>query len=158
MSNPFKIFKRRNNDHELDRIKITNYLRENKGNMKTKDIDKLMDYKDCAGHWFRLDRSGHAYPSVSDWIKLKKILNFDDTFDDLMTRYDLVPDSKEIIEKLNLKKEFIKGKHRYIYIIADKNDRKNLLKQLKYSILEYPKGTNMTYKTDNNIQTQGLLL
>ena len=158
MINPFRIFKRRNNEHELDRIKITNYLRENKGNIKTKDIDESMSYKDCASHWFRLDESGHAYPSVDDWIKLKKILKFDDTFDDLMTRFELVPDSKEIIEKFNLRKEFIKGKHRYIYIIGDKNDKKNLFKQLKYTIQEYPKGNNKRYETDNNIQTQGLLI
>ena len=49
-------------------------------------------------------------------------------------------------------------KHRYIYIIANKKDKKNLLKKLNYPILDYPKFQNKNYKTDTNITTQGLLI
>ena len=49
-------------------------------------------------------------------------------------------------------------KHRYIYIIANKKDKKNILKKLKYPILEYPKFQNKNYKTNTNIQTQGILI
>jgi hypothetical protein len=36
-------------------------------------------------------------------------------------------------------RQFRSAKHRYIYIHGTKNDKKHLLSQLKYSILEYPK-------------------
>ena len=49
-------------------------------------------------------------------------------------------------------------KHRYIYIIANKKDKKKLFKELKYHISDYPKGINTNYKTDNNINTQFTLL
>ncbi len=49
-------------------------------------------------------------------------------------------------------------KHRYIYIIANKKDKKKLLKELKYPIFNYPKGNNKNYKTNNNINTQFTLL
>lgn len=49
-------------------------------------------------------------------------------------------------------------KHRYIYIIANKKDKKNILKKLKYPIFDYPKFQNKNYKTDTNITTQGLLI
>jgi len=49
-------------------------------------------------------------------------------------------------------------KHRYIYVLANKKDKKNLLKKLKYPILEYPKFQNKNYKTDTNIPTQRLLI
>ena len=49
-------------------------------------------------------------------------------------------------------------KHRYIYIIANKKDKKNILKKLKYPISKYPKFQNKNYKTNTNIQTQGILI
>ena len=48
-------------------------------------------------------------------------------------------------------------KHRYIYIIANKKDKKKLLKELKYPISPYPKGENKNYKTSNKINTQFML-
>ena len=37
------------------------------------------------------------------------------------------------------KRVFRSAKHRYIYIIANKTDKKQLLKELNYEIMEYPK-------------------
>ena len=51
----------------------------------------------------------------------------------------------------------IPRKHRYIYIIANKKDKKKLLKELKYPISPYPKGENKNYKTSNKINTQFML-
>ena len=41
-------------------------------------------------HWF----SGECYPSSSDWIKLKEMLHFDDTYDFVMTDVKLKPSDK----------------------------------------------------------------
>ena len=49
-------------------------------------------------------------------------------------------------------------KHRYIYIIGNKKDKKNILKKLKYPIFQYPKFKNINYKTNNNISTQFKLI
>ena len=48
-----------------------------------------MGYRHTAGHWFRKDKYG-SLPSVSDWWKLKDLLNFDNSYDQQMT---------ELIEK-----------------------------------------------------------
>ena len=45
-------------------------------------------------------------------------------------------------------------KHRYIYLICNKKDKKKILKDLKYPQLDYPKAQNKNYITDNNIKTQ----
>ena len=60
------------------------------------------------------------------------------------------PDKFEVIDRPR--------KHRYIYFIGNKNDKKQILKQLKYPVMEYPKFQNTNYKTNTNIQTQGLLI
>tara|TARA_A100001201_G_C4085775_1_gene200414 strand:+ start:1236 stop:1946 length:711 start_codon:yes stop_codon:yes gene_type:complete len=36
-------------------------------------------------------------------------------------------------------------KHRYFYLLGNKNDIKNMRKHLKYTILPYPKGNNINY-------------
>jgi len=132
------LVKKRINEKELNRIVIATYLRNNKGKFTAKQLDELFGYKDTAAHWFRLDK-GFSYPNVDDWIKLKNILGFDNTYDNLMTQYEMTADRKEMIKQLKLKKVKIKGKHRYIYIHANKKQKLQLLSNLKYSIMEYPK-------------------
>ena len=55
-------------------------LKENK--LSQKKLINILgeDYKYIVGHWLRYDKSG-SIPSVEDWIKLKQILQFDDTYD-----------------------------------------------------------------------------
>ena len=151
------LIKRRNNEDNIDKIKIANYLKLHKGNYTLKEIDKIFNYKNTAGHWFRTDK-GFSFPSVDDWIKLKKILGFDNSYDDIMTSYKLVPDVKEIVKKLQLKKKQIKGKHRYIYIYCDKKDKSNFLKHLKLKTQPYPKSKNIRYENNTKISTQMLLI
>lgn len=40
-------------------------------------------------------------------------------------------------------------KHRYIYIVADKRTKKQMLKDLKYPIRPYPKGDDVKYSIDD---------
>ena len=60
------------------------------------------------------------------------------------------PDKFEIIDRPR--------KHRYIYIIANKKDKKTIMKNFKYPIIDYPKFKNKNYKTNTDIKTQGLLI
>ena len=75
---------------------IAEYLRfwKRKKGITIKQIDKLLGYRDTAGHWFRKDigswGKGGAVPSPDDWIKLKEILGFDDIYDRWVTNYHLV--------------------------------------------------------------------
>ena len=138
------LIKRRINEENIDKLEIAEYLRSYKKNIKSKDLDKLFGYKDTCSHWFRTD-NGFSFPNVDDWIKLKSLLNFDDKYDLIMTSYELIPDSKEIIKKLQLKKIDILPKHRYIYIKGSKIFKKNVLKNLKLEIKPYPKGENKRY-------------
>lgn len=148
--------KRRINEDKINKVDIANYLRSYKGNYTAKQLDIIFGYKDTAAHWFRTDR-GFSFPKIDDWYKLKKLLNFDETYDEIMCAYELVPCANEIIKKLGLQKIKIKGKHRYIYIIANKKDKKNIFENLKLKVLPYPKGKNKNYEIKQQKQ-QGYLL
>lgn len=143
------LVKRRKNEREINKLDIANYLRENKGEYKAKDLDKIFGYKDTAPHWFRLD-AGFSFPTLDDWVRLKEILGFDDTYDKIMNDYEMIPDSNEIIKKLGLQEKEILGKHRYIYLHADKRDKKDMLKKFKLSQYPYPKGQNNSYFVDKS--------
>lgn len=75
---------------------IADYLRfwRNKRGIPIKEIDKILGYKDTAGHWFRKDTGswgkGGSIPLPEDWFNLKKILQFDDIYDRWVTETHLV--------------------------------------------------------------------
>jgi len=75
---------------------IADYLRfwRKRRGITTKEIDKLLGYKDTAGHWFRKDTGswgrGGSIPLPDDWFRLKEILKFDDIYDRWVTETHLV--------------------------------------------------------------------
>jgi DNA modification methylase len=71
---------------------IINYLREKRKekNISIQSIDKIFNYKDTAGHWFRTDISGSSLPKTEDWYKLKKVLGLDKRYDEIMTEQHYV--------------------------------------------------------------------
>lgn len=149
------LVKRRLNEDKINRIDMANYMRKNKGDWTAKKLDKIFGYKDTAAHWFRTD-GGFSFVKVDDWIKLKELLNLDNTFDDVMLKFEWVADVKEIIKKLELKKVDILPKNRYVFISANKRDKRDIMKNLKYTSLTYPKGDNKNYNAEYNpvIQTE----
>ena len=146
--------KKRINENKLDRIVIANYLRENKRSYTANQLDRIFGYKDTASHWFRLDK-GFSFPSVDDWLKLKRILHFDDSLDKVMTAFEWYPDRQEVIKLLRLKEINIDPKHRYIFL-KGKNKNK-ILENLNYEIHPYPKGDNTRYDASYQPSTQGVL-
>lgn len=72
-------------------LEVIEYLRQyrKKKNISAKEIDVKLKKKDTAGHWFRLD-NGRSLPSPEDWLSLKKILDFDDKYDKIMTEQHYV--------------------------------------------------------------------
>lgn len=72
------------NQHEIcDYLK---YYRDN-SDWTTKKIDEHFGYKHTAGHWFRKDNQSGSIPKPSDWWELKKILKFDNKFDEQVTTF-----------------------------------------------------------------------
>ena len=75
---------------------IADYLRlwRKKRGITTKKIDRLLGYRDTAGHWFRKDTGswgrGGSIPLPKDWFRLKEILKFDDIYDRWVTETHLV--------------------------------------------------------------------
>lgn len=75
---------------------IADYLRfwREKRNITTKEIDRLLGYRDTAGHWFRKDTGswgrGGSIPLPDDWFRLKDILKFNDIYDRWVTETHLV--------------------------------------------------------------------
>jgi hypothetical protein len=49
-------------------------------------------------------------------------------------------------------------KHRYVYFVGDKRQKREYLQNLRYKVEDYPKGDNKNYDSSGDIQTQGLLL
>ena len=58
-------------------------------------------------------------------------------------------------DKLYLKER--PRKHRYFYFLGTKKDKKIMLKNLSYTICNYPKGDNKRYVSTYIPATQGLL-
>ena len=73
--------------YEVNQHDICDYLVEwrKKAKLSTKKIDDLFGYKYTAGHWFRKDNNSGSIPNPEDWWHLKKILNFDDKYDEAVT-------------------------------------------------------------------------
>jgi hypothetical protein len=49
------------------------------------------------------------------------------------------------------------AKHRYVYFVGTKSQKNNLIKQLNYEILPYPKGDTQRYDAGTTVKTQQLL-
>lgn len=75
--------------HDVNQHEICDYLKKwrTKSGWTTKRIDEHFGYKHTAGHWFRKDNNSGSIPKPSDWWELKKILGFDDKYDELVTEY-----------------------------------------------------------------------
>lgn len=52
----------------------------------------------------------------------------------------------------------VEPKHRYIFLLANKRDKKEMLHNLKCQILPYPKGDNKNYDASYEPPTQGVLV
>lgn len=72
---------------KVNQYEICDYLQEwrIKSGISVKKIDEIFGYKYTAGHWFRKDNNSGSIPKPSDWWRLKKILNFDNKYDEKIT-------------------------------------------------------------------------
>jgi len=85
----------------VTQAQICDYLKywRNKKGISTKKVDEYFGYKHTAGHWFRKDNKSGSIPKPSDWMALKKLLEFDDKYDDFAT--NLI--EKEIVFEQSLR-------------------------------------------------------
>tara|TARA_Y100000310_G_scaffold344320_1_gene456405 strand:- start:1450 stop:2679 length:1230 start_codon:yes stop_codon:yes gene_type:complete len=85
------ILQRKNKINFEKQQEIANFLKKSKNNfnkgltrkdkLTNKKIDNEFNKKDTASHWFRTDRA-LTTPNKKQWIKLKKILNLEETLYD----------------------------------------------------------------------------
>jgi DNA (cytosine-5)-methyltransferase 1 len=80
-----KFWKREGNTTQAEICDYLKFWRDKKG-ISTKKVDEYFGYKHTAGHWFRKDNKSGSIPKPSDWWKLKKLLGFDDKFDNFVTK------------------------------------------------------------------------
>jgi len=74
------------------------------------------------------------------------------------TLYDMYgTGSIETAIKHGYKVERQKPKHRYIYFLGSKKQKKEMLKTLKWPVLPYPKGESKRYDTSKPLVKKGLL-
>lgn len=73
--------------YEVNQPELCDYLVEwrKKAGISTKKIDEHFGYSYTAGHWFRKDNHSGSIPKPSDWWELKKLLKFDDKYDEAVT-------------------------------------------------------------------------
>lgn len=152
----FKIKKERYLEDSVDKISFAKYLKENKREWTAKKLDERFGYKDTCSHWFRTD-NGFSFPSIDDYVLLKKILPLDDKYDKEMLTFKYVADSNDIIKSLELQKIPVMPKHRYVFVSASTREKKEILSSLKVSKLKYPKGENIRYDARYTPTTQLIL-
>ena len=66
----------------------------------------------------------------------------------------------EVIEKFGKDNVYFverARKHRYVYFVGSKTQKKQMANDLTYKILPYPKGDSKRYNAGGNVSTQGLL-
>lgn len=75
--------------YDVNQHDICDYLKyhRDKSGWSTKKVDEHFGYKHTAGHWFRKDNNSGSIPKPSDWWELKKILKFDDKYDEAVTTF-----------------------------------------------------------------------
>ena len=76
--------------HKVNQFDICDYLKKwrNNSGWSVKKIDAHFGYAHTAGHWFRKDNNSGSIPNPEDWMGLKKLLNFDDTYDKQVTELE----------------------------------------------------------------------
>jgi DNA (cytosine-5)-methyltransferase 1 len=89
--------------HPVNQHEICDYLKfwREKSKWSTKKIDEHFGYAHTAGHWFRKDNNSGSIPNPKDWMKLKKILKFDSTYDKVVTELELKPITYEQSLRIN---------------------------------------------------------
>jgi DNA (cytosine-5)-methyltransferase 1 len=77
--------------HKVNQHDICDYLKywRNKKGISTKKVDEYFGYKHTAGHWFRKDNNSGSIPNSEDWWELKKLLKFDNKYDEQVTKLEL---------------------------------------------------------------------
>lgn len=66
----------------------------------------------------------------------------------------------EVIEKYGEENVYFverARKHRYVFFVGTKKQKKNLLRQLTYPVMPYPKGESKRYDSGGTVKTQQLL-
>ncbi len=73
--------------YDVNQHELCDYLVEwrKKAKLSTKKIDEYFGYRYTAGHWFRKDNNSGSIPKPEDWRNLKKLLKFDDKYDEAVT-------------------------------------------------------------------------
>ena len=76
--------------HNVNQHDICDYLKKWRkiSGWSTKKIDEHFGYAHTAGHWFRKDNNSGSIPNPEDWMVLKKLLKFDDTYDKQVTELE----------------------------------------------------------------------
>lgn len=77
--------------YNVDQHTLCDYLREyrSKSGLSNKKIaEKLGMPQTKVDHWFRKDNNSGSIPNKNDYLKLKELLNLDDTYDEELTSYE----------------------------------------------------------------------
>lgn len=73
--------------HDVNQHEICDYLRywRDRAGWTTNKVDEHFGYSYTAGHWFRKDNKSGSIPKPEDWWELKRIFEFDDQYDEVVT-------------------------------------------------------------------------
>ena len=77
--------------HDINQENLCDYLRENKkkSGLSNKSIAlSIGERVTKVEHWFRKDNNSGSIPSPDCWLKLKNLLNLDDTFDEQVLTFE----------------------------------------------------------------------
>ena len=147
--------------YELNRLCVNEGLPKNTLSIFVSKVLKLLpkmilvSYADTSQNHngYIYQATNWIYTGLSDkrteWKEKNSNLHSKSVCDKYTTDFMKFNDNFEMIERSR--------KHRYIYFIGSKKDKKYFLKQLNYKIQDYPKGQNKRYDASYNPNVQGIL-
>lgn len=78
--------------YEVNQIELCEYLRKYRAmaKMSNKQIADALNIRQTkVDHWFRNDNNSGSIPDKEDYLALKKLLNLDETYDKVLTEYEM---------------------------------------------------------------------
>ena len=137
----------RKNVIELNRLAILpEYNGKNYGSyLVSKTLKKLPNYTFVVSYtdWGGWHHVGYVY-QATNWLYTGMTKPRTD-------KYSESGHSRHYAEN-ETRRQIRTAKHRYIYLVGNKRDKKKMMEQLRYPVIkEYPKGDSKHYDTDNPI-------
>lgn len=149
---------------ELNRLCVEDNLPKNALSFFLSSVLQMISGPCCVVSYADHSQGHHGYIyQATNWIYTGKNQVHDRQI--ILDQVEVHP--RTAVKKSGSVKEFCKEhgaqlgeytyKHRYLYFVGTKNERRKMHKSLKYNKFDYPKGKNKRYDSDYKVEGQAIL-